>query len=176
MTARRKVVGARSGPSRGLRTPGGPFPETVLAVDRPRPVGLERHLRLVAAVGADDVVHLPRPAVEPSSAASASISIHVSISFRFPWEPDEGDTKSTYKRRNPPGTPVVALVLLHELGHRRVLHLVHRDAVGLERAVGGWSTLWNPFSRMPSSAIRRSRRRRQHLGVRGTSRASECGA
>ena len=66
-----------------LVSPRGMLPEAVLAVDRPRPVGLEGHLRRLAAIGTDDVVHLPRPAVEPS-AASASVSIHVSNSCPIP--------------------------------------------------------------------------------------------
>ena len=67
---------ARLGPS------GGSLPEAVQAVDRPRTVGLEGHLGLFAAVCANDVVHLPRPAVEPSAAAaSVSVSIHCSNSL-----------------------------------------------------------------------------------------------
>jgi len=65
---------ARLGPS------GGSLPEAVQAVDRPRTVGLEGHLGLFAAVCANDVVHLPRPAVEPSAAAAASVSVSIHCS------------------------------------------------------------------------------------------------
>lgn len=44
-----------------------------LAVHRSRAVGLEGHLRLLAAVGADHIVHFPGPAVE---SPAAPISIH----------------------------------------------------------------------------------------------------
>src|SRR2546427_1754202 len=74
-----------------LVAPRGSLPEAVLAVDRPRPVGFEGHLRLLAAVGADHVVHLPRPAVEPSATtATASVSIHVSNSFCRPFSGSGG--------------------------------------------------------------------------------------
>src|SRR6266700_1069940 len=43
--------------------------EAVQAVDRPGPGGHERHLRLFAAVGADHIVHDPRPAVALGRAA-----------------------------------------------------------------------------------------------------------
>src|SRR3970282_2237703 len=75
LAAQRKGVRSLQSP-RGLRPSGRHLPEAVLAVDRPGPVGLEGHLRRLAAIRAGDVVHLPGPSVEPSSAATAaSVSI-----------------------------------------------------------------------------------------------------
>jgi hypothetical protein len=50
-------------------------PEAVGAVNRPRPGGPERHLRLIAASGARCVVHLPRRSGEPvATGVAAAIS------------------------------------------------------------------------------------------------------
>ena len=68
---------------RSLEPPRAPLLEALLAVDGSRPIGLEGHLRLLPAIGADHVVHLPGPAVEPP-AATASVSVHFSNSLCRP--------------------------------------------------------------------------------------------
>src|SRR3970040_2929424 len=46
-----------------------------------------------------------------------------------------GGSRTSDRSTPLPDALPLALVLLHELGHRRVFHLVHREPVGLERAM-----------------------------------------
>src|SRR3989304_7064966 len=46
-----------------------------------------------------------------------------------------GGSRTSDRSAPLPDALPLALVLLHELGHRRVFHLVHREPVGLERAM-----------------------------------------
>ena len=93
-----RAVGAGKGfevvpwPLSGLEPPRAPLLEALLAVDRSCPIGLEGHLGLLSAIGANHVVHLPGPAVEsPAAAASASVSVHFySLTVSAPSGVDEG--------------------------------------------------------------------------------------
>jgi len=69
-------------PSSVLEPPRAPLRKAILAVDGSRAIGFERDLRLLSAIGADHVKHLPGPAVEPPPAAS--VSVHFSNSLCQP--------------------------------------------------------------------------------------------
>src|SRR5918999_1979259 len=65
---------ARIGLREGQRGLAAHHPEAVGAVHRPRTGGPERNLGLIAAAGADGVVHFPRTARDAAVAAAVAIA------------------------------------------------------------------------------------------------------